>query len=191
MLRTVSRRPTSVDSEPMYSVAPVAMRVRNSVALAQCTARSTTSNRTSRVAAGTLAGAPDVRRSPVSDGTVVTAVGLPDPPVDVVAEVLPIAWNDLGRDLNAVGPLARLVAVHGGHVHAHRAAVGVGDRLVLHGVGDHDVVAPGLLHGQALGVGAVEGREEDGTGPGVGAGGVEHVAQEHAGPRHRRHPPSG
>src|SRR5205823_13801765 len=125
-------------------MAAVDMTVRNRAALTQCSARSTPSKRR--------------RRAWSARGLVVATIRLPHPTVDVVAPVLPVALLRLaGRDVDGVEPLARLVAVHGGDVHPYRSAVGVRDRLALHRVGDDHVLAPGLQHGQALGVGAVEG----------------------------------
>src|SRR5438270_11846434 len=95
-------------------MAAVDMTTRNKVALTQCRARSATSKRTSRA------------RS--ARGRVVAAIRFPDPAVDVVAAVLPVALLRLaGGDVDGVEPLARLVAVHRCHVHAHGPAVSIRD----------------------------------------------------------------
>src|SRR6266480_5530904 len=110
--RTSSRRPTAADSGPTYRIDAVPRRIRNRTALTQCNARSAASKRSSR--------------PPSARGLVVATIRLPDPTVDVVAAILPVALSRLaGRDADGVEPLARLVAVHGSDVHPHRTAVGV------------------------------------------------------------------
>src|SRR3984893_6302111 len=107
MSLTRCRRLTTSDSCGTYSAAPVASTVRNSTALVQCNTRSPRSN----------------RRSAVSDGRVVAAIGTPDPRVDVVPVLLPVSGDHLVGELDPVQPFQGLVAVHRRHVHPDRAAV--------------------------------------------------------------------
>src|SRR5260221_212226 len=130
------------------------MTTANKVAFAQCTQRSTGANRSSRDGAS-------------GRGSVVSAIRLPDPRVDVVAPVLPVALVRLaGGARAAVQPLARLVAVHRRDVEPDRPAVVAADAVALHVVRDHHVGAAGLLERQALGVRAVEAGEDDTARPG-------------------------
>src|SRR4051794_12591909 len=92
----------------------------------------------------------------LGDGGIVASVRAPDPGVDVVAALFPVASGWVVDDLDGTEPLARLVPVHGCHVEAHGAPVGVGDGMVLHRVRHQDVGPPGLSHRQRFCVGAVE-----------------------------------
>src|SRR5947209_19283996 len=101
-------------------MAAVVRRTPKSAALTQCSARSARSNRTTKTR---------------SDGSVVTAVRLSDPRVDVIAPVFPVARTRLRDDGDLLQPLARLVAVHGRHVEASGASVDRREGLSFHLVG--------------------------------------------------------
>src|SRR6478752_5947441 len=123
-----------------------------SVAFTQCTVRSTRSKRR-------IGGSPASWRASLtvtSGGIVVPSVGAADPAVDVVAAVFPVALFDVLRELDAVEPLERLVAVHRRDVEAYRPTVLVGEGVTLEAVGGDDVVAARLREREALGVRAVE-----------------------------------
>ena len=131
---------------------PVTSMVSIRAALAQCRTRSPRSKRSSR--AGGCAGGQ-------STGLSSRPFEPPDPAVDVVAVLLPVAGDDAGGDLDAVEPLERLVAVHRSDVEAHGPAVVTGHRGAEHLVGDDHVGPPGLVEREALGVGPVEGVERE------------------------------
>src|SRR3954447_24120768 len=82
------------------------------------------------------------------DWLVISTVRTADPAVDVVAQLLPVPRGGVVDDLDGAQPLDGLVAVHGGHIEPYRAAVVVGDGLVLHGVGHDHVGTAGLGHGE-------------------------------------------
>src|SRR5712692_2232657 len=169
------------------------MRIPNSVALTQWSVRSTRSKRrigwlvtTWWVEAGSVAAWPVV----ASGGDIVTSVRTPDPTVDVVATHFPVTRLDMLGELDAIQPLARLVAVHRRHVETDGAAVLVGELRALELVRDDHVVASRLIESEALGVRAVEGMEPH-RGRGVlHAGAIEEVGQAHTLPLDLGHPPS-
>src|SRR3954452_13138916 len=107
------------------------MRTPKSDAFTQWTTRSTLSNRRSggsglgRFRRAARSSAIVVRRS---GGIVVTSVRTSDPTVDVVAAHFPVTGFHFLRQLDAVEPLARLVAVHRCDIEPHRSAVFVGQR---------------------------------------------------------------
>src|SRR4051794_16737422 len=107
------------------------MRMAKSDAFTQCTTRSTLSNRRSggsglgRFPRAARASAIVLRRA---GGIVVTSFRTPDPAVDVVAAHFPVPGFHFLRQLDAVEPLARLVAVHRCDIEPHRSAVFVGQR---------------------------------------------------------------
>src|SRR5690242_12728656 len=70
---------------------------------------------------------------------VVAPVALADPPVDVVAVVLPVARHDAGGQLDRREPLARLVAVHRRDVQTGGSAVQRRKRLTVGLVGDQHI----------------------------------------------------
>src|SRR5262245_35058237 len=115
---------------------------------------------------------------------VVTVVGAPDPAVDVVPAVLPVAGHDLVARVDAIEPLDRLVAVHGRHVEPDGTAVRVRQLLSLQLVGDQHVVAARLLQREALGVRAVEGAKPQRLGGRLYSGAIEHVGEPDAPPLH-------
>src|SRR5947208_914220 len=132
---------------PLYSTAAVAMQTRVSAASDQCTTRSARLN-LRRSSVGTEA-TEDVTGPPLA----------PYPPVDVVPTGLPVSRDLTVRQLDPRQPLGALVAIVGGHVHAHRTPVVVCHRGTEHAQGHEDAWSAGLLERQALGVGAVEGPE--------------------------------
>src|SRR4051795_1320522 len=133
-VRTSSRRPTSCDSGPTYSIAAVTRQAPMSRPVVRCTQRVDRPNRT------TVSDGACVAVALVSAGAlIVAAVRLADPGVDVVAQVLPVTGLDPVDDLDAAEPLAGLVPVHRGGVEPDGTAVLVGDRLVVHLRGDQHV----------------------------------------------------
>src|SRR5581483_8497480 len=93
--------------------------------------------------------------------------------------------------VDAVEPLARLVAVHRRHVDPHRSTVLARDRLAVHRVRHNHVRAQGLIHRQALGVLAVEGMELDAARTWFDAGPRQQVTETYADPLHVVHAPAG
>src|SRR4029453_18455686 len=102
--------------------------------VAQCSARSAGVNRSSSSSSGASS-------CMCLDRLVIAAVRLPDPGVDVVAPLFPVAGVELVDDLDPLEPLEGLVAVHGGHVETNRSTVLAADRPSLHLVRREDVVA--------------------------------------------------
>src|SRR5690242_21682524 len=104
IVRTSSRRPTSCDSGPTYSIAAVRRQVPISSAVVRCTQRVARPNRT------TVPALPPVPvPGPASAGALIVApVRVADPGVHVVAEVLPVAGLDVVDQLDAAEPLAGL-----------------------------------------------------------------------------------
>src|SRR5918996_365840 len=176
------RRPTRVLSGPMYNTRPVTAQASTTTAVAQWSARSAAVNRASSPSSDAATGL---------DRFVVAAVGPPDPGVDVVAPLLPVAGIELARHLDPLQPLERLVAVHGGDVEPDRAAVRTGDGLAQHLVGHEHVVAPGLVEREALGVRPVERPDAQVGGRRLDTGLVEELADLDALPRHVEHAPAG
>src|SRR5262249_38697476 len=114
MSSTRARRPMRRLSGSRYRAAPVTTRIRNRLALTQCTARSTRSKRTRR----------DPERVARSGGRVVAAIAVTNPSFDVVVSFgLPVARLHPVDHLDPRHPLERLVAVHGRDVEPHGAAV--------------------------------------------------------------------
>src|SRR5881275_2214467 len=97
---------------------PVTKSTPTSTPVARCTQRSASVNR-GRVSAGR---------------GIVAPVGVADPGVDVVAEVLPVARNDAVDDPDLTQPLAALVAVHGGDEQPGGPAVLAADRPAVDAV---------------------------------------------------------
>src|SRR5512132_274755 len=100
-----------------YRMRPVAVMTRNVDAATQCAVRSARLN---------------LRMYSV-------AVGAPNPGVDVVAVLLPVAGRELRDELDPREPLHVLVAVHLGDHEPDRRAVGARERSPVHVVGEHDV----------------------------------------------------
>src|SRR5512132_1755651 len=173
--RNSSRRPNIAENGPAYRTAPVSINTPNSPAVVQCAARSTRSKRGITLA---------------SRCVVVPVVRSPDPRVDVVAAILPVAGDDLIRHLDPVEPLDRLVPVHRRDVEPHWTAVGVRQLVAFELVRHEHVIASRLLHRQTLGVRAVERPEPQRLRARLHAGAVEHVAEPDALPFDGEDPPA-
>src|ERR1700733_639999 len=141
MRSTSSLRPTMAVSGAKYRAAPVTTSTANRMALAQWTARSTRSKRSSSPGRswsgrGTVLSA--VRLAMASGGRWPMAV---DPCIYRVAVLLPIAFLHHAGQGDGGQPFDRLVTEHPRDVKAHRATVAPADRPAEHRVGN-DGAAP-------------------------------------------------
>src|SRR4249919_3494327 len=80
-----------------------------------------------------------VRSARLNRWTYSVAVGAPNPGVDVVAVLLPVAGRELRDELDLREPLHVLVAVHLGDHEPYRGPVSAGEERTVHVVGEHDV----------------------------------------------------
>src|SRR5436190_4963814 len=100
-----------------------------------------------------------VRSARLNRWTYSVAVGAPNPGVDVVAVLLPVAWHELWDELDLREPLDVLVAVHLGDHQPYRRAVSPRERSAVHVVGEHDVRQGRLAQRQRVDVRLLERHE--------------------------------